>query len=365
MYVIEAGHLPKDAPVSEVNLLMQFVRWIVSVCEAGWLVAKRRQQLIKILLLIALFVGLFWIIPVQDVVEAIFTADPLFLSAGMLLGFISTLLTAFELEPLTRSVGIRRSTWQILLINMAVKFYTQFSPTTLVGSGLRLYRLAQPGGKTPEALAALAFFRALETFLTLAMGLGFWLGSGHEGLQVSITWLVVLVVGVVGAWIIATRLSLPIYHWFKQRAGRLVEHRLLLPFTRRLEKFLVAVSSFADIPAGQLGQATFWGAASVLTTVLSGMLLSRSVDIKLSYWDIGWMQAVILLATQLPFAFAGGLGIREVTLVALMSTYGISAELALAYSFLLFIRGIIIGAVGGLTEAVQAIRPAKNERSIE
>jgi uncharacterized membrane protein YbhN (UPF0104 family) len=67
--------------------------------------------------------------------------------------------------------------------------------------------------------------------------------------------------------------------------------------------------------------------------------------------DIGWIEAILSLATQLPFAVAGGLGIREVTLVAILSTFDVSAELALAFSFLLLVRGLLLSLVGGAAEA--------------
>ncbi len=71
---------------------------------------------------------------------------------------------------------------------------------------------------------------------------------------------------------------------------------------------------------------------------------------------MGWIQAVILFATQLPFTVAGGLGVREVTLVAILSSFGVSADQALALSFLIFFRGIILGLIGGLIEAIDTLR---------
>ena len=90
--------------------------------------------------------------------------------------------------------------------------------------------------------------------------------------------------------------------------------------------------------------------------ILSNVLLAKSVGIDLTYTQMGWVYSVVILASQLPFAFAGGLGIREVTLIALLSTFGIGADLALAFSLLLFVRGIFLSLVGGLLEVLQAMR---------
>ncbi|MFM8321421.1 MAG: lysylphosphatidylglycerol synthase transmembrane domain-containing protein [Chloroflexota bacterium] len=339
---------------------MVVAKWIRRTALDASPEAQRIRSTIKILILIALFAGLFWIIPLQEVVQAILTADPLYLLLGLAAGTLSTVLTAFEMEPLTRQAGIQHRVGTILNINLAVKFYTQFMPTSLVASGLRWYRLAQPGGKTAEALAALAFFRMLETFLTFALGLGFWLASSQDNTQVGMAWLLGLIGLTVAGWLVITRLSLPLYRIFKARLGERQEHRLLKPLLRRMDKFLSAVSAYASIPAGDLLAAVFWGTVSSMASIVSGLWFAQAVGIQITFLELGWIQAVVLLATQLPFAVAGGLGIREVTLVAAMGAYGVSAEQALALSFLMFVRGILIALLGGVTEAVDAIRQRRS-----
>lgn len=333
--------------------LKQSLRWFWSSPAPE---AQRLRRLARLLLLLALFISLFWVIPIQRVIQAILTADPFYLGLGLLLSFISTCLTALEMEPLTRKQGLRHSILEILEINLAVKFYSQFAPSSLVGSGMRWYRLAQPGGKVAESLAALAFFRLLETFLTLALGLGFWLVSGGSSAEVNIFWVGAVILAVVLGWVLITRYSLSVYRWSRDHSGQLLERPLLKPLARRFEKFLVAVSAYADLPAPDLLLALTAGILSALAGITSGTYLAQAVGIQINFLTMGWIQAVMLLATSLPFAVAGGVGIREVTLVALLSAVGVSVELSLALSFLLFVRGVLISLIGGILEAVRALR---------
>lgn len=331
----------------------QSIRWFFTGKTTE---AQKARRAVKLLVLVALFAAIFWVIPIQDVIRAILAADPALLVAGLGLGFVSMMLSAVEMEPLTRNQGIRHNFWRIFQINLSVKFYIQFMPSTLVGSGIRWYRLAQPGGKVAESLAALAFFRALETFLTLAIGLAFWLMSEQRGFQVNLAWLAALIILLILGWVLITRYSLPIYHWFKSRATGLVEKPWIRPAVRYLEKFLGAVSTYAAIPARDLLLAVSAGIASALAAILSGAILAWSLGIEISFIDMGWIQAVILFASQLPFAVAGGLGIREVTLIAILASFGVSAELALALSFLLMLRGFLLGLLGGAVEAVDILK---------
>jgi uncharacterized protein (TIRG00374 family) len=328
--------------------LTQAVRWFFQSTTQK---AQRTRSIVKLAIVIGLFVVLFWIVPIQQVIQAMLSADPTLLAAGMVLGIVSTALTAVEMKPLVKNQGLQHGVLSILAINLAVKFYSQFMPTSLVGSGIRWYRLSQPGNKVAESLAALAFFRMLETFLTFSIGFGFYLLSDQMFLHLSTGWLVAMLLGIIFAWILITRYSLPIYRWF---AARILPHlpNFALPLTRRVEKFFKAVSAFASMPALDLLLAVAAGVASTLTGIASGTLLAQSVGINISFIEMGWIQAILLLTTQLPFAVAGGLGIREVTLVALLAAFGIGADLALALSFLLLIRGILIAFIGGGVEAI-------------
>jgi uncharacterized membrane protein YbhN (UPF0104 family) len=71
---------------------------------------------------------------------------------------------------------------------------------------------------------------------------------------------------------------------------------------------------------------------------------------------MGWIQSVVTLTALLPFSIGEGLGYREVSLVAILGTFGISADLALAFSFIIFIRSVMLGLVGGVIEAVQTLQ---------
>ncbi len=333
--------------------LTQSVRWFFLSPAPR---ARRARTFVKLSLVIGLFVIMFWVVPVEQVIQAMLSADPALLVAGMALGFVSLLLRAVEMEPLVRAQGIQHGVGSILAINLAVKFYTQFLPTSLVASGIRWYRLSQPGGKVAEALAALAFTRLLETFLNMTIGLAFWLLSAHLTVQANAGWLALLILGIILFWIIITRYSQAIYDWFKGHTGGFLERPVLLPITRRFEKLLIAVSAYARMPFPNLLLAVSAGAASMFIGIASGVVLAFSVGIPLSFMEMGWVQALITLTTQLPFNIAGGLGFREVTLVAILATFGVAAELSLALSFLIFIRQLLISLLGGLIELIQTIR---------
>jgi uncharacterized protein (TIRG00374 family) len=324
--------------------------------------AQNARRITKILVLLALFIGLFWIVPVKDVINALLKADPGYFALGLITGFLTAYLTAVQMAVLIRKQRINIGVNGVFAISLAAKFYAQFAPGNIVASGVKWYRLSAPDGKPAEALVALAFFRLLETFLDIAAGLCFWMLSGQESIQINVIWPIALIIGTTLLWIGLTRYSMQVYEWIKRRGRGILEKSPWQAIVKWLDKFIEAVSAYSDLSAWELLLAIFAGLASLGVGVLSNLFLARSVGIGISFIDMGWIYAVVILLAQMPFVPAGGLGVREVSLVFMLSIFGIGLELALAFSFMILIRGLLISLVGGFMEAVQALR---TKRSVE
>jgi uncharacterized protein (TIRG00374 family) len=318
--------------------------------------AKLARRTAEILFLLALFVAIFNYIPIQEVIQAISAADPLYLVIGIVLGLMAAFLTALQMTILVRKQGIHLNTWQIFEINLAAKFYAQFLPGNIVASGVKWYRLSKPNGKPAAALAAIAFFRLSEGFINIATALMLWLLSGQEWLELNWYWFIIVITSIVVVWVLLTRYSLPIYKWFKMRVARYLKKPIWQKIINQLDIFVMAVSAYEGLTVWELSITISAGFLSLMVGALSAQALGRAVAVELSFFQMGWIYVVVVLLTQLPFVFLGGLGIREVSLVFMLSLYGIEPGLALAFSFLLFIRGVFVSLIGGLFEAVRALR---------
>jgi len=336
--------------------MMKLIHTIRDVWKGVTPAAKRIRRAIKIMFLIALFIVFFYIVPVRDVYNALINADPLYVGFGLILAFPVMFLGAVQLKLLIRRLHISLNVFQIWAINLAIKFYMIFMPNAFVGSGLRWYRFAQPDGKPAEALAAVAFNRILDTFLVIMTGLGFWFLSGDYTLQKGGIGLVILIIGTVVLWIGITRVSSPVYKWFKGRFIHDVQGNFQQRLLNSTERLLTAVATFSEFSPWELLLVITVGVFRNLVNVLSSLLLAKSVGIDLSYTDMGWIQSVVSLTALLPFSIGEGLGYREVSLVAILSSFGIGVDLALAFSFIIFIRSIMLGVVGGIIEAYQTIQ---------
>ena len=89
---------------------------------------------------------------------------------------------------------------------------------------------------------------------------------------------------------------------------------------------------------------------------LAGMLLvARALAVPLTLFNLGWMRSLFFLAALIPFTLVGGFGLREITVVAVLSALGIGREEAAAYALLLYARSLLVSLPGGAVELWSSI----------
>ncbi|MBN1147696.1 MAG: flippase-like domain-containing protein [Anaerolineales bacterium] len=333
-----------------IKRLRAFTLWLVKGATPA---AQRTRLLLKILFFVILFSLLFWIVPIEKVLRALLEADPKYLLLGLFLGFLVTYLRTIQLAILAWKQGIKLSINKLLAINLSIKFYMLFTPGEFVGSGLRWYKLAQPEGKHVEALATVAINRLIDLYFVIFSGLGFLLLSGHERLGSGWQGLALLVGVTILVWFALTWISEPLLAWIQRSTfRRWLRWESLAHYVERL---LLAFAAYTRFSVWELFLVALFSVGRHLVGVASFLYLAKSVGIDLAYMQMGWIRMLILLASLLPIAFADGLGVREVSLLALLSTFGIDGGLSLAFSFLLFVEGIILSLIGGLLEFFQVV----------
>ena len=77
---------------------------------------------------------------------------------------------------------------------------------------------------------------------------------------------------------------------------------------------------------------------------LTVYLLARSLDINISFLEAVSCYSISTLTTLIPVSLYG-IGVRDISLIALFSHYGLSSESAIAFSILLLIAYIISGII--------------------
>lgn len=97
---------------------------------------------------------------------------------------------------------------------------------------------------------------------------------------------------------------------------------------------------------------------SLFVGLLIYFFASRAAHISVSLGTLIWLCAAVFILGRLPISVAN-LGVREVTLVALLTAYGVNEAAALLMSMILFSSLVFMAALGGLIQLHWLARPGR------
>lgn len=309
---------------------------------------SRFIRILRIVLFIGLAGGVLFFLPIQKIIDAIRGVSAFYFWMSYLLMFPANYVGALRLWILTREQGIQVPPLKLMEINFVIRFYSFFSPASAVGSLMRWYKLSG-NGKSAEALTAVAVNRLFDIFIAIVFGL-FWLfGERNRFILVQPVWIFFFLAFTLLLWLFITRYSHPILLGIRNMT---VNHQRvwLRKVGNYMERLSTALLVYSRLKVHTLLSMIIIGLFSELIGVLSFYYLAVSIDLPIQFTNMGWMRSIFFLTSLTPLTLAGGIGLREVSIVWVLTTIGVHADLATAYSFLFYVRSVLISLTGGLIE---------------
>jgi len=295
------------------------------------------------------------------------------LAAGWFLVFI--VVSAWRWQVLLRARGLPFSTWYLSRVFVLGLFFCKLLPTSIGGDVMRIAYTSQPG-RTADAFSA-TFLDRLIGFVSLvflavltALGLfaarGLWreqltiraTAAGRLALRGDVMFVLLLAVLGVLVGLTFVLFSDPAHRLLGRTLGRIRWFRL----GALLDSAFAAVKAFRTHP-GALALSFLSGLGVQAALSLSWYHTARAIGgtVPLVYYLI--LIPILNIVVNIPSI--GGLGVREVSYVALFTqpwlAGALSADKALAAALLFLALDLVFALAGGLLFAFMR-RPAP-ERS--
>jgi uncharacterized membrane protein YbhN (UPF0104 family) len=307
-----------------------------------------RNTLVRVAVTATIMAYLLNQVATSEVVAEIRSATPPLIGMAALVALAAQVVVAERLRRLAAALGLRASTFELLQIDLAARFYGLFLPGgNLTGVVARFYQIARRDGAYAATAVALAIERLVATITLCFVGILFWLLELPSGNGLA---LIVMLGAFAGLLALQTLLFLdrPLTARLRARAsGR---------WPRQLASLREAIRRSRRLPRALLAKVFLLGVAVHLMGVVAFGLVALAMELNLSLLTIGWTRSAAVLVTLVPVSLAG-LGLREGAFVLLLAPYGIAAADALSYSLLAFAATILaFGLVGGVIEAFRLLR---------
>ena len=289
----------------------------------------------------SLLVFLFRQIDVRTLWAYLRTADPVLLAAGFLFSAGVYVLCFFRWEMLLRGSGITLGKMAVLRPFAGGIFFNMFLPSTVGGDFVRGADLSISTKKTGLVVATV-FLDRLSGYIGLVIVACCALFAGRDlGLDAKVYLVIAgLAAGLSGLLLVLFNGA--VYAWFERvfkykGAGRIRtligevhSHLYLFRTKKRLFFGNVLISLFLQC-----------------LSPVSSYLVCRSLgfDVQIVYFFV--FMPVIAAVTLLPISL-GGIGLREVTVVALFTQIGLEKNGAFFLSLAGTFYGFVIAAAAGL-----------------
>ncbi|HEX6113072.1 MAG TPA: lysylphosphatidylglycerol synthase transmembrane domain-containing protein [Geminicoccaceae bacterium] len=308
-----------------------------------------RAWLVRITLSGALLAAIGAVVPLGEVALALRGADRWPIALGFALVVPKLLTSGLRMLALVRAQNFRLGLGTLIAINLATSFYALFLPGQLVAGTVRWYKLARAEGQPAAALAVVGFSRLIELEVTLAIGLAFWVVD-PQARQMHL--LPALLVAAALAACIGIHAAGP------SLAGRIAPRASGNGWGARAAAVAEAVGRFRRLTLRAQLAALGYSALTHLFGIATMVLFAWGLDSDVGFATLAWVRSLMAVLLLLPISWAG-VGVREISLALLLTTFGVAAEVAVALGLLLSLRALLEGAMGALVEAKSAVRPRR------
>jgi glycosyltransferase 2 family protein len=280
------------------------------------------------------------------------TSAGLWLAGAAALTFVGIGLSTVRWQQVLTAMGIH-SRWRHLLSHyLAGQFVSNVLPTTIGGDLVRVSRLSQENGQTPNTFASVVLERLSGwVVLPLITFAGFALNPGLRELgRATAVALAIAIFTLIG-------LVLVVFVVADQRLGG--------RFARRegWQRFAGAVHlGMAKLRDRPLAAVAVLGAGIVYQLVMVGaaFMATQALDIaRVGFTAMLAFLPAVLVIQVLPIGISG-LGLREAAFVVFLGPLGVPTEQAIALGLLLYLLNVVTSLPGA---PAFAIGPRRRQRS--
>lgn len=333
----------------------------VPVCLWALFMQEKSKRLLKLLVKLALTGLLLWLvlsrIDTTGLVNAFATADWRYVALSWVIGIATCWVRAARLRLLLKAQDCDVSTGKIFGASTITALYSLVLPG-MVSVGIKWYILRSATGKAVQVLSAMVYNQAGEIFVRIVLSLilvaltnpvGLWWVPGVclGGAAVTIAGLVLLLHPATS--VILTRVSDGLFKSFPK---------------------LIRDAVAKTVKTSQVFAACSWAfhgriaAINIFSTLLSALLywcVGQAAGISVPLTAFIWQASVVFVLGRLPISVAN-LGVREFTLIGLLSLYGVDAATAVFFSLLVFSNALVTAALGLVYQLLGALNGVSSSK---
>ena len=262
---------------------------------------------------------------------------------------ISNIFLTIKWQRLAKPLKIKSNFWDLYKLNYIAIFYSSFLPGQSSGELIKGYKFAKKENAMQKVW--IPIFIDKITNLLIIFLIGFVAILSDETFRQNTT-LVIMISS------LTLFLSLLTIILFSEKTEKIIHFlrdqlvtvlKMLKVNTKLIEDFSLSYFENYKKHNHLMFESLLWGLFIKLPHVFSFYLLAFSLNLGITFLQTAWLFSIVSVVTLIPISFSG-LGVREGTLIMLLSQIGIERFNALSFSILIFTMGLLTAVIGGIVE---------------
>ncbi len=249
--------------------------------------------------------------------------------AGLMLSILFVIINAFKWSLICR-LDLKNS----LQLTYISQFYATILPGQIAGEAVKIV-YAKKNGINLSSSSASVFIDKVTSFVAI-----FFLGLigilfDNKNTVMVILFTVLIAVSIL-MFIFYKEVSFKTKAFLKNRNSKYIDKAI---------RFLDRIDEHMEKPVFLLAIILI-GVICQIVGMFSHFLVLKSVGVNIHFCSLMWIFSFLSIALFIPISI-GGLGVREISYVGLLGIYGISNEVALTGSLLIFTITLLNALIGG------------------
>ena len=291
---------------------------------------------------------IFWFLHAVNLNEVINSLRSLSLSLFIIVYivyFISLFISSLKWHILIP----QESFFKLYYLNFISYYYSLILPGQVTGEAVKTLRLGR-GREDAEKIAVSVVFDKITGIIALACiaVMGLLLTKTEMPFVVILGFLIIIILFIISIFIIRYNIIYNLINrLFLYLDEKLHNHRFMIGRLKNAQEAWLAYANKNKL----LFLSVALGATVHIISILVYMKIASEMGISINFVDWCWIFALLSLALFLPISI-GGIGVREASLVGILSIFGITTVRAIALSFAIFSLRIGLVIIGFLLEFI-------------
>ena len=322
---------------------------------------KKYFFFLKLVLLCLIFFWIFKSVDTKDALSVLKKTNFLLFFTAFVLNNLSNIILTIKWQRLTNPLKIKSGFLELLKLNYISIFYSSFIPGQSSGELIKGLKLTQKEGATQKVWMPIFVDKITNFLIVLIIGFIAILSDNVFRKNLSLMFIVsFLTVSFLLLTVILFSEDTEQFIAFLKKI--LIKTLTLFKInTDRIKDFSLTYLNEYKKHRLLMAETLIWSLLTKLPHIFSFHFLALSLNMNLTILQCMWLFSIVSVVTLLPISFSG-LGVREGTVITLLSQINIERSNSLSFSILIFMVGILTALVGGILELFSELEIARKPK---